>query len=74
MSFQGNYISYNMENMNHTRPIATVKLVLGFKTAVLNVGLAQLTGKFKIRDLLTNEKCCIETNATVIKFFQIGSL
>lgn len=43
---QGNHILYDFENVNHTRPIATAKIVIGFKTTQLDVGLAQIAGNF----------------------------
>ena len=49
---QGNYIAYNFENVNHTRPIATAKLVIGFKTAQLDVGLAQITGILVLKNIV----------------------
>lgn len=49
---QGNYIAYNFENVNHTRPIATAKLVIGFKTVQLDVGLAQITGILVLKNIV----------------------
>lgn len=47
---QGNHILYNFENKNHTRPVATAKLVIGFKTTQLDVGLAQITGNLVVKN------------------------